>query len=249
MQNAATLSAVRVYKELNGLPINNDFSDSFIKTLKNAVAEQEKARLIIESQPAPRPEVKVADLSGSVANLLDFNGLYAPRNETPSSRDISSDISLAPAYNLGANSSGSTLGLRTESDELSHSAGPSDINADQKEVALILPTDKVIGPNVKDEIVEVKLTRPARVSYPRTVLKGKVESDAAVSVIYDISEKGRAQNLRLGSIEFDGDEIYKSDFEKAAMKAISSQRFTPKTVNGDAVIDRDRVTLIRFNVQ
>jgi len=50
-------------------------------------------------------------------------------------------------------------------------------------------------------------------------------------------------------MEFDGSELEKNMFRKAAISAVKSQRFSPKTVNGEAVMTEDRTTRIWFNVE
>jgi len=95
-----------------------------------------------------------------------------------------------------------------------------------------LPSVAAVPP-VEDIVVDAKRTKAARASYPKIAASRNYFVDARIVVAYDIDAAGQVVNTRIVSNDHSG--RYNEAFEKAAMTAVKRQKFSPKTINGEAV--------------
>ena len=97
---------------------------------------------------------------------------------------------------------------------------------------------------VEDVVVDAKRTKAAKASYPKIAASRNYFTDAKIVVAYDIDAAGKVVNTRIVSNDHSGRFNYA--FEKAAMTAVKRQKFTPKTVNREAVPSLARTQRIVF---
>ena len=68
-------------------------------------------------------------------------------------------------------------------------------------------------------------------------------------VTYDVSETGKVTSPLVKKTDYYGPAKYKRFIEKAAIRAVERQKFDPRTINGEAVIESARTTRITFNLE
>ena len=86
---------------------------------------------------------------------------------------------------------------------------------------------------------EVLPIRPPNVTYPEAAIRRGIEGDCRVSM--DVSAKGRPYNIMADCTD--------TIFEREAVRAIGRVEFRPKIVDGEAVLQRNIVYPLNFNLQ
>lgn len=223
LQTVETQTAIREFKTLYGLPVNNDISTAFLTALETAAKDQQ----VVE---APAQPVIVASL-----NQAEFSP--AANEGIVKLADNSSDISYYTPPNPVAAAQAQPLGTLN--------VAPA--SAEPVQMAAITQMPQTItAPVQEDVIVPARKLKNASVEYPKRALRDRTADSAKVMVSYDIAADGTVENAKVVSLEYLGAERYKALFEQAAIKAVESQRFAPKTINGQASIEQGKTTKISF---
>ena len=245
LQTVQTQTAMRDFKTLYALPVNNDLSGTFVNTLKRAVEEQRQVREIQIVETPQNSVIQVAsnEVSSVFTTTSDLNAI--------SNNSVSiSPPAIDPVQSVFETSAFEPAAVETPAAE-PISSEP-EVGVTEQFAELTLPSD-VTGQDVitasipADEIVPAKVVRKARAEYPERVLRADKSYDAKVYVTYDVNAEGRVENARIESMDYDGEDRFTTYFEKEAIKAVEGQRFDPRLVNGVAAIETARTTRISFN--
>ncbi|HHL42555.1 MAG TPA: TonB family protein, partial [Hellea balneolensis] len=100
---------------------------------------------------------------------------------------------------------------------------------------------------VKDLIVEAKRISGKSPVYPGVANRRGYDRDVTIVVTYSIDDKGHVINAQ--AAETNGAGRYKRAFERAALEAVNSFKFEPKTINGKAILSSGHSTKISFKVE
>ncbi len=238
LQSVATQTAIKEFKTIFDLPVNNNITPELLTSLKRSIDDRKDAQALLEAIKVDEPleEIKVADNSGDVYFF-----------ETPI--EASADLAVATEEMTSA------ISEPVDSvDDLI--VPPTEIETedvleteDVKVAALTDLPEEIVAPVVEDVIVPAKVTRGAKPEYPSRALRDRNSINAKVFVSYDVDAEGSVTNTKVTAIKFDTVEKYDRLFEKAAIRAVEQQRFEPRTVNGVAVAEEGRTTRISFNVE
>jgi len=98
-----------------------------------------------------------------------------------------------------------------------------------------------------DVIVEPVVIDKRALRYPARAERRNIYENVSVEVTYDITVDGRVENARITDIDYTG---RSSDaFREEALGVVNAQRFSPRTVNGQAVATQDWTKMVRFRVE
>ena len=230
LQTRQTQTAIREFKSIYDLPVNNAFSGAFVNRLKRAYDEQVELRSVQINPPQDETVIQVAENKAPVATL----------EVNPSTLITTTDA----AEPISAEEEVLEAAIRTAPQIAPATTPEPSLSSPVQEAALNLPATEL----VEDVIVPAQVTRKARVEYPPRLLRQEKYYDAKVYVTYDVDTDGRAVSPIVDSVEFEGTDFEREQFERAAIKAINSQRFTPRTVNGETETEKARTTRITFSI-
>ncbi len=99
-----------------------------------------------------------------------------------------------------------------------------------------------------DTIIDAKRLKGIAGAYPKRAIQRGFYDTIAVSINYDVSPKGEVINAKISALE-PTPRRYAAEFEKAGLKAVSGQKFAPKTVNGEPVASTGHNSRITFRTQ
>ena len=108
-------------------------------------------------------------------------------------------------------------------------------------------TSIAVSPSLEvkaDVVVEAKRTKAYGATYPVAAAKRNYFVDARIIVGYDIDTSGKVINTHIVSNDHEG--RFNDAFERAAKTAVKRQKFSPKTVNGQAVQSMNQTQRIVF---
>lgn len=234
-QTQQTQQAMREFKTLYGMTADNSLSGEFLNTLKRAYDEQFRLR----ASSVVEAPIQVAETQANIPNF--------ELQTVPASTSIDSGMPVSLEEEVLARSPVSAAPeFVPPAQEEINTATPQPV----QEAALTntLPTSLTQTP-IEDVVVPAKVVRKVRVEYPRRLLQQDKLYDAKVYVTYDVGVDGKIVDPTVKSVEFEGSQSDREQFEKAAIRAVKRQRFSPRTVNGEAVIEQARTTRISFSAE
>ncbi|PHR60653.1 MAG: hypothetical protein COA43_05765 [Robiginitomaculum sp.] len=101
---------------------------------------------------------------------------------------------------------------------------------------------------VADTIIEPRKVFTPSLQYPLRVLQSKrMETTVIVNVTYDINAAGKVENSLVENIT--GTTRFERIFSRSALKLVKNMRFSPKTVNGEAVTSQNHTIKIKYPPQ
>ncbi len=269
LQTVETQTAIREFKSIFGLPVNNQLTGKFLNELKKAVEDlttiqqstasiNPSAGLPLTTSTAPQTtlseaervseSLKVAENTGRV-EFLDASQDAPVISSTVQSSYVLPDVEAFEAVPASNPYTVTSSPVEKPLDKVSTSEVKPLETASQSQnvqVAELTAMPKSTLPETADRIVPAKVIKAARIEYPSRALRDNKFYNVKVSIIYDVTTDGKVANARVKDIDYTGDEKYRSSFEKAAIKAIERQRFSPKTNNGTPEVVKDRTTRITF---
>ena len=96
-----------------------------------------------------------------------------------------------------------------------------------------------------DVIVDAEVIQRAQVEYPRRALtRGNVPDKVIVTVEFTVDEQGAVRNAVVNAVE--PQPPLENSFRRAAVAAVESQSFTPRTVNGVETASEGMIQRITF---
>lgn len=115
-------------------------------------------------------------------------------------------------------------------------------------VVSIAPIAPMSSQVMADTIVEPKRLNNISGTYPSKAIRRNFFETVSVSVSYDVSETGEVVNAKVVALE-PAPRRFSADFEKAGLKSVQSQKFSPKTINGSAVASSGHTGRITFKTE
>lgn len=266
LQTVETQAAIRQFKSIFGLPVNNELTEEFVNRLNEITTgstPSEPASDVAELSVLPqtltpstpvdiKPEpvqapVQYAENTGTIVFSETAQNINPSLEQSIGSDRIAAyeavpTTAIANPYTVAPSSDEPAKPSYEAVDPQPSSPQPSTVQT----AALITPTPGPATAPVEDTIIPAKIIKAAKINYPSRALRDEKYYDVKVVVSYDVLADGKVANSRVMSIDYDGDDKYRSSFEKAAIKAVERQRFAPRTINGTAEIEKDRSTAISF---
>ena len=100
------------------------------------------------------------------------------------------------------------------------------------------PLPRRAQPARTPQIIEAELTRSAAPDYPDRCARGARDIES-VTILFDVSASGRAVNARVESAS-------NGCFEGEALRTLGRWRFSPRTVDGEAVAEAGKRATLNF---
>jgi len=250
LQTTETTQAITMFQSENNLPKVGSISGKFLTELKNAeyryYSSQRQASI-------PQKDPESFDIATIQTNISQ-NPIYGTVQAVPSipvtAGVLSAPETRAVTYEetYSAPQTPTTLETATFATSVivKEATAPIIKAPISTPIAQSVPKieDAPAVPPVQDVVVEAQKTKQAKATYPRAAIKSDYFVDVRIVVGYDIDTAGKVTNMRIVSNDHNG--RFNSAFEKAAVRAIKRQRFSPKTINGQAVVSTGQVQRIVF---
>lgn len=241
-QTPETIAAIETFKELYGLPKNGRITGKFLSAILNAEAQQKSALKFAPLKPVNNASI---DQTAPIANAIIFDTQQA----VPTQPVVTESFAAAQTY-----SDAKVTVFETEAPIVQEATAPLITVPTSSPVLDVIPNTNTVRSSVaaappvtepvEDIVVDAKRTKAARASYPKIAASRNYFADAKIVVAYDIDAAGKVVNTRIVSNDHSG--RFNDAFEKAAMTAVKGQKFTPKTINGEAVPSLARTQRIVF---
>jgi len=237
-----TLKSVSFFKEIFGIPNDVKIDDRFLERLRveerkyfqqqkealrdveAKIAEDISARPFIESIPAivppsTEPSVSKASEAESITAPVASSVPTNPEAEPIIQAEVSPPAALVVPENPVSQVGDTLKGQVNQNSEI-------DLNG----------PDSTIYPRAK-------LLKKARVKYPR-LSTSTFNKEVILKLKFDVSPKGRVENVTVLNSNYDG--LHYGKFEKAAISAVKSQKFSPGILEGKAVLSSNHLMTINF---
>lgn len=239
LQGSATTQAIRTFKQLYSLPLDDDnITDVFLTELKRAEREKDATRFLaqVEAEDEVPSDILVAEApTVETYDIVEAYPVTPVLTDTlPTVRQHIITDEMAPVYVPPVAQHSPQPVITPEVEPV-------------KVASLPIISEAESVPVIKDIIKEARLIKNASARYPSAAQRRDYFVNVIIVVSYDIDESGRANNLRIASNDHSGK--YNDAFEKEALKAIKKMRYTPKTVNGVATKTTGQVKRVVFRTE
>ena len=259
-QTDETIEAIKSFQSLYGLPQHGRISGRFLSAMLKVEAQQKAVPKHIVTNVAPvtlAPDYSsnqsqlVVAVTPNVKAPLGYD--VAPNVVTPVT--VADNALVTRDYNQSITQQAfvkAAVPTSTLSQDYVHTAPktPAIATTAEADIAVSLSSPPIVPRSIKASeakanlVVEAKRIKSYQASYPFAATKGDYFVDVKIVVAYDIDAQGKVINSRIVSNDNDGK--YKKSFDKEAMKAVKRQKFSPKTVNGQAVQSTGQTQRILF---
>ena len=244
LQTPETKEAIKRFQNVNGLPIHGRISGKFLSAIIKAEAQQNAPNSYVPIQVPPASNFKptqrhhVVTVEPQLALTVYDIQKSVPVTEVATEH-------LEPQNNVAISQP-----ITPTHQSSSFSQGPSQTSAlaIKDDVSVnFASTSIAVSPSLEvkaDVVVEAKRTKAYGATYPVAAAKRNYFVDARIIVGYDIDTSGKVINTHIVSNDHEG--RFNDAFERAAKTAVKRQKFSPKTVNGQAVQSMNQTQRIVF---
>ncbi len=245
-QTTATHDAIKAFKNVQDLPVNEDITGPFLNSLRRAGRAQITepvqtvelevlpASSLVINEPVTAPQQVTYYDATLVAEPSFQNTSQNISYEASTSSTVQPDINVINPPYVETIPEAQPVTAVTEPDPIAVASAP-------------IISELSVVPAAAIETVEAKLIKSSKIAYPRAAERREIWVSANVIVNYDVDSTGKPVNVTLASTDYTG--RMSEAFTETAIKAVEKYRFEPRTENGAAVYSSGHTKKVSFRAE